>query len=94
MSEPTEAGFMLIDGIKVLTTERMIEQIRANKQAKVGTMIKCACCGKEIKKTFSYKKFCNSSTSPCYDIFVMSKAASELRAQRLAARATKSLKKE
>ena len=40
--------------------EVMKERYRAAEAAKIGATIRCACCGRKIKKTTYHKRFCSN----------------------------------
>lgn len=47
---------------------KMLQQYNDNKSTKTGEMIKCACCGKKIKKKSYQTQFCrNKGRGNCKD---------------------------
>jgi len=59
------AGFEASDPNSIHTNtssvaETMKERYRAAEAAKVGSTIRCACCGRKIKKTTYHKRFCSN----------------------------------
>lgn len=65
-----------VDGGKVVMTKaRMLAQYELNVKAKVGDMMKCACCGKDVKKGSYQQKFCVKANAKgakrhkCKDIY-------------------------
>lgn len=69
-------GVMLLNtgsGTRLVNTkEQMLAQYAINATAAVNTMIKCACCGKDIKKMSYQQKFCKAYSkgkSSCKDVY-------------------------